>query len=178
MERSSAYSFSMSHCWLCPWCLPAPAGNETRTGLGGDGAGCTWIFFLCILPAAAAQIQVSFQSQLCIVSHWLLWGSFGRNCTSVTPKALGGLEVGGKDLIRGQAANLSSLLFLNWLELVRLAPLVAVIPSLLGCGRDVAQLGQHLSYSVLQQQAWVSGLHPLKQCRRGWKCCICGFQPF
>lgn len=77
------------------------------------GAGCTWIFFLCILPAAAAQIQVSFQSQLCIVSHWLLWGSFGRNCTSVTPKALGGLEVGGKDLIRGQAANLSSLLFLN-----------------------------------------------------------------
>lgn len=140
MERSSAYSFSMSHCWLCPWCLPAPAGNETRTGLGGDGAGCTWIFFLCILPAAAAQIQVSFQSQLCIVSHWLLWGSFGRNCTSVTSKALGGLEVGGKDLIRGQAANLSSLLFLNWLELVRLAPLVAVIPSLLGCGRDVAQL--------------------------------------
>lgn len=140
MERSSAYSFSMSHCWLCPWCLPAPAGNETRTGLGGDGAGCTWIFFLCILPAAAAQIQVSFQSKLCIVSHWLLWGSFERNCTSVTLKALGGLEVGGKDLIRGQAANLSSLLFLNWLELVRLAPLVAVIPSLLGCGRDMAQL--------------------------------------
>ncbi|XP_042734005.1 protein FAM124B isoform X2 [Lagopus leucura] len=89
----STNSFSMSPCWLCQWCLPAPAVKKPRTGLGGDWAGCFGAgLYLNFLPVHLICCSCSNpgQSKLCIVSQWLVWGSFGRNCTSVTPKALGG----------------------------------------------------------------------------------------